>query len=115
MLNPVASLRFCAYLFAYFNVLFDISVTPTVGTAGVVLPRDSFLRVGRAGPENGPFYVMEWMKIYKSMHLWLQWTETSKLTLRRENNRIVISHLSRRVSQFILCTRWRINTCYSML
>lgn len=58
MLNPVASLRFCAYVLAYFNVLFDISVIPTVGTAGVVLPRDSFLRVSRAGPENGPFYVM---------------------------------------------------------
>ena len=55
MLNPVALLRFCAYVLVYFNELSVISVIPTVGTAGVVLPSDSFSRVSRAGPENGPF------------------------------------------------------------
>ena len=42
-------------MLVYFNELSVISVIPTVGTAGVVLPSDSFSRVSRAGPENGPF------------------------------------------------------------
>lgn len=115
MRDPVASLRFCAYVLLNFSRLF-VSVIPTVRSRGVVLPIDSFSRESRAGPENGPFLrkvMIENLQMRASMAT--MEGKTSELTLGRENDRIVISHLSRRVSQFILCTRWRINTCYSML
>ena len=54
MRDPVASLRFCAYVLLNFSRLF-VSVIPTVRSRGVVLPIDSFSRESRAGPENGPF------------------------------------------------------------
>lgn len=84
-------------------------------TAGMDLPTESFPGVNSACPENGPILQKLCVKCTNARIYVYKRRGPSELTLGRENDRIVIRHLSRRVSQFMLRTRWRIDTCYSIL